>query len=187
MVISKEQLIYIVGCAGPTAERYLLPINQALSGYAINTPERIAAFLAQVSHESGQLLHTRELGSDNYLAKYDIGSLAERLGNTPEADGDGQKYRGRGLIQITGLYNYRSCSLGLFQDQRLLSHPDLLEQPEWAAQSAAWYWSVHGLNKLADQKDFIGITQKINGGLNGQAQRLSFWTRARAVLCQSSE
>ncbi|RMM66785.1 Prophage PSPPH02, putative chitinase, partial [Pseudomonas savastanoi pv. glycinea] len=76
-------------------------LNVAMSKYAIVTKLRIAAFLAQVGHESGQLRYVRELGSDAYLEKYDTGRLAERLGNTSEDDGDGQLYRGRGLIQIT--------------------------------------------------------------------------------------
>lgn len=143
--------------------------------------------LAQVGHESGHLQYTRELGGDSYLSKYDTGTLATRLGNTPEADGDGQKYRGRGLIQITGLTNYRDCSLGLFGDKRLIDTPELLEQPEWAALSAAWFWSTRGLNDLADLEDFAGITRKINGGLNGHAERVELWMRARAVLCQSLE
>ncbi len=150
-------------------------------------PKRIAAFLAQVGHESGQLQYVRELGSTQYLSKYDTGNLATRLGNTPEPDGDGQKkYRGRGLIQITGRNNYRQCSLGLFGDERLLSLPELLEQPQWAAESAAWFWEQNGLNELADRDQFNSITRRINGGLNGLQDRLEIWARARAVLCQPS-
>jgi putative chitinase len=80
----------------------------------INTPKRQAAFLAQVGHESGQLQYVRELGGEQYLSKYDTGNLAAKLGNTPELDGDGQRYRGRGPIQITGHSNYLRCSLALF-------------------------------------------------------------------------
>ena len=141
---------------------------------------------AQVGHESGQLRYVRELGNEQYLSKYDTGVLAVRLGNTPEADGDGQKYRGRGLIQITGHDNYLRCSLGLFGDERLLALPELLEQPQWASESAAWFWEQNGLNELADRDQFNSITRRINGGLNGLEDRLQLWARARAVLCLSS-
>ena len=88
--------------------------------------KRIVAFIAQIGHESGQFRYVRKLGSDQYLSKYDTGSLAKRLGNTPEADGDGQTYRGRGLIQITGRINYTACGEALAFD--LVNHPDLLEK-----------------------------------------------------------
>ncbi|MNJ25035.1 Chitinase class I [compost metagenome] len=164
----------------------VVQVNAAMIRRQINTPKRQAAFLAQVGHESGQLQYVRELGSEQYLAKYDTGNLAVKLGNTPEADGDGQRYRGRGLIQITGHSNYLRCSLALFNDERLLRTPELLEQPQWAAESAAWFWWVRELSTLADRDEFEAITRKINGGLNGLADRLQLWERARAVLCVSS-
>ena len=102
------------------------------------------------------------------------------MGNTPEADGDGQKYRGRGLIQITGHDNYERCGEALGLD--LLSRPELLELPQHAAASAAWFWQQKGLNTLADRGDFETITRKINGGLNGLADRLALWTKAREAL-----
>ncbi len=129
--------------------------------------------------------YVRELGSDQYLSKYDTGPLAVRLGNTADADGDGQKYRGRGLIQVTGRRNYLICSQALFGDERLLLQPELLEQPQWAAESAAWFWHSNGLNELADNDQFTTITRRINGGLNGLEERLRLWTRAKAVLCVS--
>lgn len=147
---------------------------------------RKAAFLAQVGHESGQLQYVREVGGEQYLSKYDTGSLAAKLGNTPAADGDGQRYRGRGLIQVTGHDNYLRCSLALFGDERLLRTPELLELPHWAAESAGWFWPVNGLNALADQNEFNTITRRINGGLNGLQDRLELWERARAVLCVSA-
>ena len=126
----------------------------------------------------------RELGGDQYLSKYDTGNLAAKLGNTPQADGDGQSYRGRGLIQITGRNNYRRAVSALFGDERLLLLPELLEQPQWAAESAAWFWEQNGLNALADRDEFNSITRRINGGLNGLQDRLQLWARARAVLCR---
>jgi putative chitinase len=161
-------------------------LNTAMAHRQINTPKRQAAFLAQVGHESGQLQYVRELGGDQYLSKYDTGNLAANLGNTPEADGDGQRYRGRGLIQVTGRNNYLRCSLALFGDERLLRTPELLELSQWAAESAAWFWWVRELNALADRDEFNAITRQINGGLNGLKDRLELWARARAVLCVSS-
>ncbi|MBV4478663.1 glycoside hydrolase family 19 protein [Pseudomonas khavaziana] len=164
---------------------FISAINSAMLNRDINTPKRIAAFLAQIGHESAELRYVRELGSDQYLSKYDTGNLAARLGNTPEADGDGQRYRGRGLIQITGRRNYLTCSQALFGDDRLLRQPQLLEQPQWACESAAWFWQSNGLNELADKNQFTTITRRINGGLNGLEDRLQLWARAKAVLCVS--
>jgi len=164
---------------------FLASLNAATAAHQITTPNRIAAFLAQIGHESGELRYVRELGSDQYLSKYDTGTLAARLGNSPEADGDGQKYRGRGLIQITGRRNYLACSQALFGDERLLQQPELLEQPQWACESAAWFWQSNGLNELADKDQFTTITRRINGGLNGLENRLQLWARAKAVLWAS--
>ncbi len=186
MPLTSAQLQQLFPNARTQAGVFISALNNAMTHRSINTPKRIAAFLAQVGHESGQLHYVRELGNDQYLSKYDTGALALRLGNTPESDGDGQKYRGRGLIQITGRNNYRECSLGLFGDERLLSLPELLEQPQWAAESAAWFWERNGLNELADRDQFNSITRRINGGLNGLEDRLQLWARARALLCQPS-
>jgi len=186
MFLTSAQLQHVFPNARSQAGVFVSPLNTALAHHYINTPKRIAAFLAQVGHESGQLHYVRELGGDQYLSKYDTGALAVRLGNSPEPDGDGQRYRGRGLIQITGRANYRQCSLGLFGDERLLALPQLLEQPQWAAESAAWFWAFNGLNELADRDQFNSITRRINGGLNGLQDRLQLWARARAVLCQPS-
>ncbi|MHC8335462.1 glycoside hydrolase family 19 protein [Pseudomonas sp. LB3P25] len=186
MTVTQQQLQIVMPSARSQAGVFISALNTAMSHRNINTPKRIAAFLAQVGHESGQLQYVRELGSAQYLSKYDTGALAVRLGNTPEPDGDGQKYRGRGLIQITGRDNYRQCSLGLFGDDRLLFLPELLEQPQWAAESAAWFWEQNGFNELADRDQFNSITRRINGGLNGLQDRLQLWARAGAVLCQPS-
>ncbi|PMW61234.1 lysozyme [Pseudomonas sp. GW456-12-1-14-TSB1] len=186
MSVTQHMLQSILPNARQQAGVFFSSLNIAMGRFNINTPKRIAAFLAQVGHESGQLQYVRELGSNQYLSKYDTGTLAARLGNTPALDGDGQKYRGRGLIQITGRDNYLQCSLGLFGDDRLVFVPQLLEQPQWAAESAAWFWEQNGLNELADRDQFNSITRRINGGLNGLQDRLQLWARARAVLCQPS-
>ncbi|BAQ75234.1 lysozyme [Pseudomonas sp. Os17] len=182
MTITVQQLLQILPNAGAKAGVFVPALNAAMSKYAIITRLRIAAFIAQIGHESGQLQWVRELGSNQYLSKYDTGTLAKRLGNTPEADGDGQKYRGRGLIQITGRANYEACSEALFSDARLLNTPELLETPVYAALSAGWFWQRAGLNTLADKGDFLTITKRINGGTNGLADREVLYERALEVL-----
>lgn len=182
MPINERQLLQILPNAGPQAGVFVPALNAAMGKYAIITRLRMAAFIAQIGHESGQLRYVRELGGEAYLAKYDTGRLAQRLGNTPEADGDGQKYRGRGLIQVTGRDNYEACSEALFGDSRLLVTPELLEQPVYASMSAGWFWQSRGLNTLADQGDFEKITRRINGGLNGWEDRQQLYRRALEVL-----
>ncbi|MBV4534126.1 glycoside hydrolase family 19 protein [Pseudomonas sp. SWRI107] len=182
MTVTLKQLQQILPNAGTQAGVFLPALNVAMVKWGIVTPLRKRAFLAQVGHESGQLRYVRELGNDQYLAKYDSGKLAARLGNTPEADGDGQKYRGRGLIQVTGYANYQRCGEALGLD--LLAHPELLEQPEHAADSAGWFWHQASLNSLADKgpSAFETITRRINGGLNGLDDRLAIYKRAEQVL-----
>lgn len=183
MNLTEAELFRIYPDARATAGVFVMPLNAAMAHWSIDTPRRVAAFLAQIGHESGQLRYVKELGSAQYLARYDTGNLAVRLGNTPEADGDGQRYCGRGLIQITGRNNYRACSMALFDDERLLARPQMLEEPQWATESAAWFWHSRGLNQLADRGEFNRITRHINGGLNGLEDRLKLWARAREVLC----
>lgn len=182
-MLTEGQLSQIFPLAGQLVGTFRAALNEALPRWQIDHPRRIAAFLAQIGHESGQLRYVKELGGDRYLSRYDTGSLARRLGNTPQADGDGQLYCGRGLIQITGRNSYQACSRALFGDERLLAQPQLLEQPRWACESAAWFWHSRGLNALADRGEFNRITRLINGGLNGLDDRLALWARAREVLC----
>lgn len=182
MPITSQQLLQILPSAGKQAGVFASALTLAMDKYQITTRLRMAAFIAQVGHESGQFRYVRELGGDQYLSKYDTGPLAKRLGNTPEADGDGQKYRGRGLIQVTGRDNYLACSKALFGDDRLLRTPELLEQAEWACKSAAWFWNSRSLNALADKGDQVGICKRINGGLNGLDDRLRLYSRAMEVL-----
>ena len=136
----------------------------------------MAAFIAQIGHESGQLVYVREIwGPTPAQAKYE-----GRKDLSNSVPGDGFKYRGRGLIQITGRANYAACGEALGLD--LINQPELLEQPKNACLSAAWFWATNGLNTLADQDQFNTITRRINGGLNGLQDRLEIWARARAVL-----
>ncbi|MGE4334958.1 MAG: glycoside hydrolase family 19 protein [Pigmentiphaga sp.] len=176
MPVSEAQLALIYPDAGPRVGVFLAPLNRAMQRYRIDSPVRQAAFLAQVGHESGQLRWVRELwGPTAAQKRYET---RKDLGNTEP--GDGARFKGRGLIQLTGRENYRKAgaALGL----PLLDQPELLEQAEWAAASAAWWWANHGLNELADAGKFEQITRVINGGLNGQADRLALWEKAKAVL-----
>jgi putative chitinase len=159
------------------AQKWAAPLDLAMQGGSINTKLRIAAFLAQVGHESGSFLYTKELGGPAYFSKYD--GRAD-LGNTQP--GDGAKFCGRGLIQVTGRQNYNTCSMALFGDLRLLSSPELLEQPEWAAKSAVWFWSSRSLNNLADAKRITDLSKRINGGTNGLDDRLARYNQACSVL-----
>lgn len=179
MPISLDQLKRIIPYAGPKAGVFLLPLNDAMDEFGINTPARQAAFLAQIAHESGSLRYVKELASG---AAYDTGRIAARLGNTPEADGDGMLYKGRGLIQITGRANYLACSMALYGDDRLIADPSILENVVDACRSAAWFWASRGLNEQADQAAFRTITRIINGGLNGYEDRAAFYATARKVL-----
>ena len=176
MSITEQQLQSIMPNARRQAGVFVPVLNTAMQRYQIVGRKRVAAFIAQLGHESGQLRYVREIwGPTPAQAKYE--GRAD-LGNTQP--GDGSKYRGRGLIQITGRANYAACGEALGLD--LITQPELLELPQYAAMSAAWFWKQNGLNDLADRDQFNTITRRINGGLNGLQDRLEIWSRARAVL-----
>ncbi|MBI6684535.1 glycoside hydrolase family 19 protein [Pseudomonas viridiflava] len=176
MPITAQQLLQILPNAGAKVGAFVPALNTAMGKYQIITLERIAAFIAQIGHESGQLRYVREMwGPTSQQLGYEG---RKDLGNT--VTGDGSKYRGRGLIQITGRANYAECGEALALD--LISHPELLELPQHAAMSAAWYWSSRGLNSLADKGNFLLITKRINGGTNGLADRQALYERALEVL-----
>jgi putative chitinase len=176
MPITSQQLLQILPNAGAKAGVFVPVLNTAMGRFQIVGAKRVAAFIAQIGHESGQLVYVREIwGPTPAQAKYEG---RKDLGNT--VLGDGFKYRGRGLIQITGRANYAACGEALALD--LINQPELLEQPKNACLSAAWFWAVNGLSTLADAGDFEKITRRINGGLNGQAERLKLWKKATAVL-----
>lgn len=159
--------------------RALKPLNDTLVRFNVNTPLRIAHFIAQVAHESGAFQYLKEIASG---AAYDTGRLAARLGNTPEADGDGQKYKGRGYIQLTGTSNYRLFDEFTGRKHDLMNHPERLEQPDLAMLAAGWYWSRNDLNRLADRDDLLSITKRINGGINGLDDRIRYFLNAEKVL-----
>ena len=176
MSITPQQLLQILPNAGPVAGAFVPVLNAAMVHYQIIGPKRVAAFIAQIGHESGQLKYVKEIwGPTAAQARYEG---RKDLGNT--VAGDGSKYRGRGLIQITGRANYMACGEGLGLD--LIKQPELLEKPQHACMSAAWFWATKGLSTLADAGQFDKITQRINGGQNGAADRQALYVRALKVL-----
>ena len=221
MPITAQQLLQILPNAGQPAGVFVPVLNTAMVRYQVVGAKRIAAFIAQVGHESCHL--ARLVENLNYSAdglantwpsRYgepdgkggfvkvqvagkvrnkpnplaliaarkpeQIANIAygNRMGNT--APGDGWKYRGRGLIQITGKNNYRACGEVLGLD--LIAQPELLEKPQHACMSAAWFWATNGLNTLADAGKFDAITQRINGGQNGATDRRALYAKALKVL-----
>ena len=139
--------------------------------FEINTSKRENCFLAQVALESGEFRYLKELASgEEYEGRLDLGNI--------EA-GDGVKFKGRGLIQLTGRANYAKISADLEVD--FIDNPALLETPEYASISACWFWNSHKLNDLADQDLFIAITRRINGGTNGLVQRQAYWAKAKLL------
>jgi putative chitinase len=196
-------------CTDP--EGWASALAPALARFNINSKARLCSFLAQVGYESGQLNQLQEnlnfattlrlmrvwpkrfpneamakpyVNNQARLANY---VYANRLGNGNEMSGDGYRYRGRGLIQITGRSNYAAAGAALGLD--LLHHPDLLLDKNNAAVSAAWFWDCHGLNALADDntddndlEDFSKITKTINGGTNGLLERLALFNLIQANL-----
>lgn len=133
-----------------------LKLNAAKFG--LNTPKRMAAFLAQAAHETAGFKTLREYGPDAYFLRYEG---RRDLGNI--FPGDGLKFKGRGIFQITGRANYKTISLKLFNDLRLINKPELLEQPYNATLSALYFWDLKKLNSFADSDDFLGMSKKING------------------------
>ena len=176
MPITVQQLLQILPNAGQVAGVFVPVLNTAMNRYQIIGSKRVAAFIAQIGHESGQLKYVKEIwGPTAAQARYE--GRAD-LGNTQP--GDGSKFRGRGLIQITGRANYKACGEALGLD--LIRQPELLEKPHHACMSAAWFWASRGLNTLADAGQFDTITRRINGGHNGAAERQALYVRALKVL-----
>lgn len=171
-MVTSQELHRIMPHAGRRVEIYLDPLNDAMREFNITNGPRVAAFLAQIAHESGELRYVREIASgEAYEGRLD-------LGNTEP--GDGPRFRGRGLLQITGRANYRACGDALGVD--LLAQPDLLEQPVPAARSAGWFWETRGLNEFADKGAFLLITKRINGGTRGWSERWAYYETAREAL-----
>lgn len=201
-MITNELLVTSQTCTPAMAKKWLIPLQFTCDKFEINTPSRVAGFLAQIGHESGGFRFTSE--NLNYRAetltrlwpsrfppgvaesyamqpeKIANRAYCDRMGNGDEASGDGWRYRGRGLIQLTGKDNYANFSMSA--DNEALVKPDLVAEPELAALSAGWFWSTNGLNALADAKDIVGMTRRINGGTNGLDDRQMRYSRLISCL-----
>ena len=153
-------------------------LNETFSRYSIDTNLRMCHFLAQVLHESGAFRYSVEIwGNTPAQLAYDT---QVDLGNTPELDGDGYKYRGRGWIQLTGKNNYRLLSKEFGED--FVSEPDLVARDPYDSLAAGWFWNRQELNTFADLDDIMTITKKINGGFNGLNNRKMWLVNAKSVL-----
>ncbi len=153
-------------------------LNETFNRYNITTNKRMCHFLAQVLHESGAFRYSVEIWGNTPAQKgYDT---RVDLGNTPELDGDGYKYRGRGWIQLTGKTNYRLLGAEFGLD--FLNNPDLVAKEPYDSLAAGWYWNRRNLNSFADIDDIQTITKKINGGFNGLNDRIMWHSKTKAVL-----
>lgn len=176
LLVSPEQLVALYGCAFVRAAEFSPHLNEAMWTYGIVTPERIRMFLAQIGHESGKLRYVREIwGPTPAQLRYE-GRID--LGNTEP--GDGKKYMGRGLIQITGRKNYGLMADALGED--FINYPALLENYRWASLSAGEYWNQRDLNHVVDDGDFDLVTRRINGGQTGRADRIALYRAAEEII-----
>jgi putative chitinase len=202
-MITKDQLeSFFEDTKESIIDSFVDPLNKTCDKFEINTVERIAMFMAQIGHESGGLTRTSE--NLNYKAdrlaqifpKYfrnvDPSEYAHnpekianrvysnRMGNGDEESGDGYKFRGRGLIQLTGRSNYESFAEDM--EMELDDAVEYLGTPEGAAMSAGWFWNKNNLNQYADNEDIGGATKRINGGTIGLAERKELFEEAKEVF-----
>lgn len=201
-ILTKEQLAQLIP-GNPYIDYWYNALEQLLPDYDINTPQRVAAFIAQCAHESGGFKFIKE--NLNYKAaslrkvfpKYfpDDAIAARyankpemianrvyggRMGNGPEESGDGFRYCGRGLIQLTGKNNYEEFAMSI--ETPVEEIPDYLATFEGAAQSACWFWEKNNLNKWADTGDIKELTRRINGGYIGLEDRIKHYNHALHVM-----
>ena len=198
------EMLKEMGVADADAEQYLPHLEEALPKHGIaDSRLRLAHFFAQVLHESGSMRFDMEnlnYSSDalqKVFGKYFTTReeadayarnperianrvYANRMGNGDETSGDGWKYRGRGLIQLTGRSNYKAFA-DWIGDGRVMDEPDLVST-EYAVHSAVFFWDRNDLNRLADNDDVVGVTTRINGGVNGLAHRRELLNKANGLL-----
>lgn len=182
--------------------KWLKPLNDTFAKYGIDTPKRQAAFIGQCGHESNNfkvleenLHYSAQALMRVWPSRFDA-ATAEKLANNPEGiankvyggradlgnnqDGDGWRFHGRGVIQLTGRSNYQVCGDAL--GQPFTSNPELLLEPEWACMSAGWFWNKKGLNALAEAEDWTTMTKRINGGTLGLDDRINRIHKAMDIL-----
>ena len=181
--------------------KWFEPLQETFEKYQINTPKRQACFIGQCMHESGGFKFLKE--NLNYIAKALMNTWPSRFPDTDTAekyerqpekiankvysgrmgnteDGDGAKFIGRGLIQLTGKDNYKAFGEAIGED--LVANPQLVEEPRYAALSAGWFWNKRGLNALADAMDITTLTIRINGGKIGIDDRIAKINKALDIL-----
>jgi len=204
-ILTKEQLAELLP-GNPYIDYWYSALEQLLPDYDINTPRRVAAFIAQCAHESGNFrilkenLNYRAASLRKIFPKYfptdalaaQYASLPNkqqaianrvyggRMGNGPEESGDGYRYCGRGLIQLTGKNNYEEFAMSI--ETPVEEIPEYLETFEGATQSACWFWETNNLNKWADAGDIKELTRRINGGYIGLEDRIKHYNHALHVL-----
>ncbi|NJP10369.1 MAG: glycoside hydrolase family 19 protein [Leptolyngbyaceae cyanobacterium RU_5_1] len=172
LVTDKDLLTIAPQASAKRAEQLAPHLNRAMLEFDILTPLRQAHFLAQLAHESDRFNALEEYASgDDYEWRDDLGNVYP---------GDGVRYKGRGLIQITGRTNYRECGRALGVD--LVSNPKRLAEPDLACRSAGWYWDTRQLNRDADRDDVKSVTRIINGGYNGLDDRTRLLSAAKQAL-----
>ena len=173
ITLCKEDILHLYNIKD--SERISALIKWMLSEmplHHIDNAFRVASYLAQVGHESGCLRYVEEIASGaRYEGRKDLGNVRP---------GDGRRFKGRGLIQITGRANYAKCAEALGID--CLRQPQMLCRPEWAVKSSMWYWDEHDLNSYADRDDLKGQTKVINGGYNGYEDRKRLYVAALTML-----
>lgn len=175
-LISERQFRAMMPNAGSRLDAHWPFINPSLQKGSVTTPDRIAACLAQLAHESGEYRYMHEIADGTaYEGRLDLGN---------DQPGDGPRYKGGGPTQVTGKDNYRACGLYLGVD--LVTHPEKIREPQYATASAVWFWTIGNkkidLSLLADHGWFKTITRIINGGYNGLSDRRKYWDRNRALL-----
>lgn len=179
MKLTAEQLRAITPNTPLARINTFLPhLNHYLPLYGIDTPREVASFLSQVLHESGGLKYLREIwgptaAQSRYESRKDLGNVVK---------GDGYKFRGRGLIQITGRHNYAKLSNDMFGDARLLDDPEPIATPQYGTLSACIYWKWRGLDRIDDDLSIKEETKAVNGGYNGLEDRQKYFSRALHAL-----